>query len=143
MKVKSVKEAWSKADVIFPTDYAKDEVKSERAGYPIYYSTASGVHAWISDLGNRLEVNLEDGSTVNIWIEEEPAFSEYQLEDALKVISEAIYQIDDNILSKLQEATGIDGARHLLYGAYGKIAEILKAQHPDSKLFERYNLHEA
>lgn len=143
MKVKSVEEAWSKADVIFPTDYAKDEVKSKRAGYPIHYSTASGVHAWISDLGNRLEVNLEDGSTVNIWIEEDPKFSEYQLEEALKVVSEAIYYIDDLVGDKLQKATGIDEARSKLYGAYGKIAEILKAQHPDSKLFKMYNLHEA
>ncbi len=42
---------------------------SERAGYPIYYSTASDVNAWISDLGNRLEVNLPDGKSVNIWIQ--------------------------------------------------------------------------
>lgn len=143
MKVKSKQEAWSKADIIFPTDYMKDEVRSSRAGYDVYYSTAAGVNAWISDLGDRLEVNLETGETVNIWIEAEPQFSEYQLGDALAVISEAIYQIDDNILPKLQEVTGIDEARQKLYGAYAVIADILKAQHPDSNLYKQYNLQDA
>ena len=27
------------------------------------------MNAWISDLGNRLEVNLPDGESVNIWIQ--------------------------------------------------------------------------
>ena len=38
-------------------------------GYPIYHSKASGVNAWISDLGNRLEINLPDGESANIWIQ--------------------------------------------------------------------------
>lgn len=143
MKVKSRQEAWSKADVIFPTDYMKDEARSAIAGYDLYYSTASGVHAWISDLGDRLEVNLASGETVNIWIEEDPPFHEYQLADALRVINDAIYKIDDNILDNLQKATGIDEARKKLYGAYAAIAEILKQQHPDSKLFQQYNLQDA
>ncbi len=143
MKVKSKQEAWSKADTIFTTDYMKDEVKSSRAGYDIYYSTAAGVNAWISDLGDRLEVNLETGETVSIWIEAEPQFTEAQLADALAVINEAIYQIDDNVLPKLQKATGIDKARREFYGAYAAIADILNAQHPDSYLYKKYNLKEA
>jgi hypothetical protein len=144
MKATSIKQAWQMADEIFPTDYIKDYTKSANAGYDIYVSTAAGTNAWISDLGSRLEVNLMDeGKTVNIWIEEEPEFKEYQLADALAVISEAIYQIDDNVLPKLQKATGIDDARNALYGAYAKIAEILKAQHPESPLYKRYNLQDA
>ena len=69
MKVTSIKDAWAEANKIFPTDYEHDASRSERAGYPIYYSTANGVNAWISDLGNRLEVNLPDGKSVDIWIE--------------------------------------------------------------------------
>lgn len=69
MKVTSIKDAWAEANKIFPTDYEHDASRSERAGYPIYYSTAAGVNAWISDLGNRLEVNLPDGKSVDIWIE--------------------------------------------------------------------------
>jgi hypothetical protein len=69
MKVISKEIAWAEADKIFPTDYEKDAAASERAGYPVYYSTAAGVNAWISDLGDRLEVNLPDGKSVNIWVE--------------------------------------------------------------------------
>lgn len=143
MTAKNIKEAWAIADEIFPTDYYKNEIKSANAGYPIYDSTLGDEIGYISDLGNRIEVNLSTGKTVNIWIEEEPQFPEYQIADALKVISEAIYQIDDNILPKLQKATGVDEARVKLYGAYAEIAKILKSQHPDSKLFDQYNLNEA
>lgn len=143
MKVRSKEEAWNKADVIFPTDYIKDEVRSGRAGYDIYYSTTKSVNAWISDLGNRLEINLENGETINIWIEEEPKFKEYQIEDALLVINNAIYDIDDKVDRKLGDVTGIKEARDKLYGAYKIIAKILKEQHPDSKLYEEYNLQDA
>lgn len=68
MTVTSIRDAWAEVQKIFPTDYEHDTSRSERAGYPIYYSTAAGMNAWISDLGNRLEVNLPDGQSVNIWI---------------------------------------------------------------------------
>lgn len=64
-------EAWAIADELFPTDYAKDEAASAAAGYEIHRSTVSDCGAWISDLGNRLEINFADGHTVNIWIESE------------------------------------------------------------------------
>ena len=69
MTVTSIRDAWAEVRKIFPTDYEYSIERSERAGYPIYYSKASGVNAWISDLGNRLEVNLPDGKIVNIWIQ--------------------------------------------------------------------------
>ena len=69
MTVTSIRDAWAEVQKIFPTRYEHDASRSERAGYPIYYSTASGVNAWISDLGNRLEVNLPDGKSVDIWIQ--------------------------------------------------------------------------
>ena len=140
MIVKSRKEAWKIADEIFNTDYEKDDFKSNRAGYDIYFSTVEGANAWISDLGDRLEVNLENGKTVNIFIEEEPEFKEYQIEDALEVISDAIYEIDDKVNSKLADVTGIKDARNKLYGAYAVIAKILKEQYPESKLYKQYNL---
>lgn len=143
MKVKSRKEAWDKADILFPTDYNKDESRSKKAGYDIFYSTAAGVNAWISDLGDRLEVNLASGETVNIWIDAEPNFSESQIADALSVIDNAIYDIDDKVDGKLADKTGITVARDALYGAYKEIAKILKAQHPESPLYVRYNLQDA
>lgn len=143
MKVNSKEQAWIEADKLFPTDYIKDEARSKNAGYDIYYSTCDGVNAWISDLEDRLEVNLETGETVNIWIEEEPQFKEYQIAEALRVINDAIYEIDDNVNSKLAEVTGIKEARNKLYDAYSEIAKILKSQHPNSKLYAEYNLQDA
>ena len=141
--VRSIKDAWQKADEVFPTDYIKDEIKSERAGYGIYVSTADGVNAWISDLGDRLEVNLDNGKTITIWINEAPKFKEWQLADALEVIDSTIYKIDDMVDSRLAEETGIARARKLLYGAYGEIAKILEEQYPESKLYAKYNLIDA
>lgn len=73
MKANTAKEAWTLANEIFPTDYIKNETASERGGYNIYESTLEGCHAWISDLGDRLEINLDNGKTINIWIEAEEA----------------------------------------------------------------------
>ena len=74
MKVTSRDDAWELANIIFPTDYIQDEEATKKAGYPIYYSTAEGIQSWISDLGNRLELNiLTKGKGVeskNIWVEE-------------------------------------------------------------------------
>ena len=69
MTVKTTREAWEKVNEMFPTDYEKSTERSNRAGYGIYESTLDGCNAWISDLGNRLEVNLDNGETVNIWID--------------------------------------------------------------------------
>ena len=82
MKVSSVKEAWELANRLFPTDYEKDEDRSSRAGYPIYYSTAEGTNAWISDLNNRLELNYSNGESENIWIvqdEDKPSNLSYKI----------------------------------------------------------------
>lgn len=70
MKVYSKEQAWEEANKIFPTDYEYDAEASERAGHPIYWSTVKGKHIWISDLGCRLEVNLENCNSVNIYIVE-------------------------------------------------------------------------
>ena len=65
----NVRQAWEIANAIFPTDYAECPGSRERAGYPIYRSTAEGhYYDYICDLGDRLEVNLSNGSTVNVWI---------------------------------------------------------------------------
>ena len=74
IKVKNYSEAWEIVNEIFPTDYDKDEESSQRAGYPIYRSTAEGrYYDYICDLNDRLEVNLKDENrTINVWIEAEP-----------------------------------------------------------------------
>ena len=137
--VTSVKEAWNKANEIFPTDYLHDSECTNRAGYDIYWSTRPGCNAWISDLGDRLEVNLPNGESINIWIEE-PKYKEYQIEDALKVISDAIYEIDDKVSRELAEEVGITEARNTLYAAYSKLAKVLGTANPKSRLFKDYCL---
>ncbi len=78
IKVKSIKEAWAKADELFPTDYEKDDIASERTGCPIYISTVDGRSSWISDLNTSLELNIQKGksSRQSGFIEEEPEITE-------------------------------------------------------------------
>lgn len=73
MKAKNRTEAWRIADALFPGDYELDQTRSKNAGYNVYYSTREGINAWISDLNTRLEINYHNGSSENIWIEEESA----------------------------------------------------------------------
>lgn len=68
--VSSKKEAWKLVDKLFPTDYELDVVSTQNAGYDIYKSTRDGANSWISDLGCGLEINLYNGETIRIWIEE-------------------------------------------------------------------------
>ena len=69
MVVKTTAEAWEAANKMLPTDYQKDEESSQRAGYPIYRSTAADhYNFYICDLNDRLEVNM-NGESVNIWIQ--------------------------------------------------------------------------
>lgn len=68
MTVRNIKAAWEEADKIFPTDYIKDEEASLKAGYSVYRSTAINNSSYICDLGDRLEINLANGKTTNIWI---------------------------------------------------------------------------
>ena len=70
MTVKNINEAWAKVNEIFPSDYNEDVAASERAGYKIYRSSINH-YDYICDLGDRLEINFTDGSTVNIWVEAE------------------------------------------------------------------------
>lgn len=102
MKVNSTREAWEIANILFPTDRGKDEERSQNAGYNIYTSTAENNASWISDLGNKLEINVvsENGevNTTNIWIEEKETkalavtvksmtgeFKEYTIENIVSV----------------------------------------------------------
>ena len=91
MKVTNKQEAWNKVNKIFPTDYEQDLGSSDRAGYPIYRSTAEGhYYDYICDLGNRLEVNLDSShlATVNIWIEE-PAKAEDNVQAGVEAMHAA------------------------------------------------------
>lgn len=71
MVVDSKEQAWKEADKLIPTDYEEDTSASKRAGYPIYRSTNPDLfYTYICDLGDRLEVNLENGKSTNVWIKD-------------------------------------------------------------------------
>ncbi len=70
MTVKTIADAWIVANLMMKHDYQHDSERSKNAGYPIYFTTKEGGNEWISDLGDRLEVNQGCNST-NIWIEDE------------------------------------------------------------------------
>lgn len=68
----SHEEAWEIVDSIFPGDYHEDTESSRRAGYPVF-RCISDIRAYVCDLGDRLEVNLPTGRSVNVWIKADEA----------------------------------------------------------------------
>lgn len=114
--------------------------RSQNAGYDIY--ATENDYEWISDLGDRYEVN-QRGESVNIWIDKAKEIREEQLADALNVINDCIYQLDDYVSDIVKDVTSIGQARTLLYGAYKEIRDILDAKFPESDLYAKYNLSEA
>lgn len=116
IKVSSYEEAWGVVDSIFPTDYEKDEQSSERAGYPIYRSTADGrYYDYICDLNDRLEINLHDGNrSVNVWIDggaEKGEFDEsIKAKEAVKELGKKIFPLFN--IEEFKEITlVVDGSR--------------------------------
>lgn len=75
MKVKNIQQAWYEASKFIP-DYFKDYDASKNAGYPIYRNI-DNPYDYICNLGDRFEVNLGSGKTVNIWIEQPNTIEEY------------------------------------------------------------------
>jgi hypothetical protein len=83
MTVNSKEKAWEEANRLFPTDYDKDEISSERAGYDIYRHYELNYYNRICDLGNRLEVIVND-ITTNIWIDENMEEDKEKVETMVK-----------------------------------------------------------
>lgn len=113
MTATSKKAAWDEVNKIFPTDYERNAAESERAGYSIFRSTAEGVNAWISDLGDRLEVNLPDGKTVNIWIEEPKEQNEDNMAvriEVLKRVQRLTYYYTEEYVKELENKKREDAA---------------------------------
>lgn len=108
MIVKSKRDAWRIAELIFPGDFRLDTAASLRAGYSIYSpcdieELSSGnddekfkdFEPRICDLGIRLEVVLED-NTVNIWIDDSnPADRNKQIAECKQRYSK---QVSDGVV---------------------------------------------
>lgn len=131
MTVQNINKAWQMVNEIFPTDYEKDEAASNTAGYNIYRSRLNH-YDYICELGDRLEVNLANGKTVNIWIESsedeasEPEAMENVTEKAEEIMHEYILTIglNDRVTEK-QEISNEAAKRmisEILINKYGIVA---------------------
>lgn len=76
MKVKNIQQAWNKVSELFDGDFLKDYEASKNAGYPIYRSDKE-YYNYICNLEDRLEINMPNGETVNIWVEQPNTIEEY------------------------------------------------------------------
>ena len=134
MKVRSTQEAWNTADGIFPTDYEYDTERSNRAGYPIYHSTAEGVNAWISDLTDRLEVNLQDGRTVNIWIEQE---EQEEQEEVVVETEKDVHVRLETIARKAGAEVTVKAETSVMFGKDTHFSDVLRFQADIKKIYSR------
>ena len=138
--VPSKSQAWKKIKELSDDVFNLDAASSDKAKYNVYRSL-NNPETWISELGDRFELNTPNG-TKNIWIDPRSAYTytEYELRAALHTISNAVYDIDDNVSAALLESTNLGQARKLLYDTYAQIKEILDQNFPDSDLYRDYNL---
>jgi hypothetical protein len=97
--VGSREEAWKNAQEIFGCSYDLDPEKSKNAGYNIYTGNSDAT-CWISDLGNRIELNMANGSTICIWIEEEE--KRYTAAEVRQIITSAKQELE--AVDKITEA---------------------------------------
>lgn len=77
MKVKNIQQAWIEIDKMLDKDNLMiDYEATKRAGYDIYRDY-NEYYNYVCILGDRLEVNLVDGKSINIWIEQPENIEEY------------------------------------------------------------------
>lgn len=94
--VNSKDEAWKLVNKLIDWDYRYDNVASKNAGYSIYYSTKEGHNAWINDLNERLEINYEDGTHQNIWIDDKKdAFTVTFIYDNVAITLTNVIEIEE------------------------------------------------
>lgn len=145
MIVKTREEAWKAADEMFLTDYQKDEVKSESAGYTVYRSRINNDS--INDLDSRLEIII-DNKTINIWIVEENV-EETAAEIAEVVVTngwnyarpaqekekDVIFKIAQSALKKTKKAKTIETKQKIYKEAEEKLRGKLAYLNAEETLF--------
>lgn len=144
--VNSKEAAWTKANQIIPCDYLHDSERSRNAGYDIYFSTRPDCIAWISDLGNRLEVNLPNGESVNIWIEEEETEEQTISAEEVAEMIEATNTVKEMTFEplfnekKCEKITLIVDGYSCTDEAHRRIYEAIRKNHPSIlwDILERY-----
>lgn len=66
MRVKTYGEAWDAVIEITKSGMTLDKDSTERAGYKVYRNEEE-YYEYVCDLGDILELNRADGTTINIW----------------------------------------------------------------------------
>ena len=66
IRVSSLVEAWEMVNLLSPYEFEYDKVRSYAAGYSVYSAVDGPANVWVSNLGDRLEVN-GSGKTENVW----------------------------------------------------------------------------
>lgn len=94
MKVKTYGDAWTVVKEMTNTAMVLDNESSERAGYKVYRSE-NEYYEYVCDLGDKLELNKADGSTVNIW------YGEEETVDKNDVFFNLVKMINNNYLNTL------------------------------------------
>lgn len=127
MKKYESKTAWSTAHAraivneLFPGDYAKDDISSERAGYPIYRATSEDSRAYICDLNTGLEINYDDGGSQWIGINSDARKAEIQQAEQAEALAREI----EKRKAAEEAARKADEARALVQGELEDAREAL------------------
>ena len=119
----------------------EDEKLTKEAGHPVLnYWNSSRL---VDDFGDHLVV-FRDGETLNIFIDPLRDLRFDDIKDALDMLDDIIYGLDDKMSHILKENTHIGEARDLLYGAWAEIRDILVKKFPDraDKLIKTFHLDE-
>ena len=120
----SREEAWKKAQEIFGCSYDLDAERSERAGYNIY-TGCSDVDCWISDLGSSLELNMSNGETILIGVEEpEKRYSASEIRQIVKNAKRELRSVE-----RISEAIG----RVEFTDVKGAVIELISARRRELK----------
>ena len=68
LQVATRNDAWKLLTILTKNEYVYDSFRSGRAGYPVFYGIdIDKPNEYVCDLGDRIEVNYNDGVTQNIW----------------------------------------------------------------------------
>lgn len=122
--VGSREEAWKQAQEIFGCSYEYDDIRSAGAGYNIY-TGCSDVDCWISDLGSSLELNMSNGETILIRVEEpEKRYSASEIRQIVKNAQRELKSVE-----RISEAIG----RVEFTDVKGAVIELISARRRELK----------
>lgn len=120
IKVKNKTEAFALATRLLQVTCIKNKERSKAAGYNIYTPIDDSDKGWISDLGDRYEINYPSGESENIWIDDKSTgkLTLYQLlqriaKDTWIVISMRLYGLRFSTRYCVGYGNFLNGAREM------------------------------